>query len=224
MIIDLYHNIIRNHQPENAGTITINAKIDGYDLTFTSSCFVEEFRVEQHNLCHNKVAFNDFLVDSELINEDDIQSALFELILYVSGVTYPSSGNYYPGDDFLVSLLLFPDADPIEEEDEIEEEVSIEEQDQIDEAVRVSLEETTNISLMRPASKLVVKSLARKIYKTTTSSTGERCTICLEEFNDGRRVVTLPCGHEFDDECVLTWCETNHDCPLCRFKLPCGDQ
>ncbi|EFH69271.1 zinc finger family protein [Arabidopsis lyrata subsp. lyrata] len=108
MRVYLYHNIIRNPQPENAGTITINAKIDGYNST--------------------------------------------------------------------------------------------------------------------PASKLVVKSLARKIYKTTTSSTGERCTICLEEFNDGRRVVTLPCGHEFDDECVLTWCETNHDCPLCRFKLPCGDQ
>ncbi|KAG7597525.1 Zinc finger RING-type [Arabidopsis suecica] len=220
MIIDIYHDIMRNHQPENAGTITIHANINGYDSTFTSSCFLEEFRVEQHNLCHSKVVFNDFLVDSELFNEDDIESAFFELILYVSRVTYPATGNYSPGDDLLVSLLLSHDDDPIEEEDEIEEEVSIEEQDQIDEAVRVSLEETTNISLMRPASKLVVNSLARK----TTSSTGERCTICLEEFNDGRRVVTLPCGHEFDDECVLTWFETNHDCPLCRFKLPCGDQ
>ncbi|AEE29761.1 unnamed protein product [Arabidopsis thaliana] len=71
-----------------------------------------------------------------------------------------------------------------------------------------------------PASKLVVKSLARKIYKMTTSSTGEMCIICLEEFSEGRRVVTLPCGHDFDDECVLKWFETNHSCPLCRFKLP----
>ncbi|CAE5957883.1 unnamed protein product [Arabidopsis arenosa] len=352
MRVYLYHNIIRHPQPENAGTITINAKIDGYNSTFTGSSFAEEFFDEYDGQCRSKedlnyflmesgiddddteyaiselllyvfdvilprcsnynpsadllvvslllspnnsslrpasklvvkslarkiykktsstnercaicleefndgrrvvtlpcghdfddecalkwfetnhdcplcrfkllckVVFNDFLVDSELFNEDDIESAFFELILYISRVTYPATGNYSPGDDLLVSLLLFPDDDPIEEEDEIEEEVSIEEQDQIDEAVRVSLEETTNISLMRPASKLVVNSLARK----TTSSTGERCTICLEEFNDGRRVVTLPCGHEFDDECVLTWFETNHDCPLCRFKLPCGDQ
>ncbi|XP_023632998.1 E3 ubiquitin-protein ligase RNF181 isoform X2 [Capsella rubella] len=74
-----------------------------------------------------------------------------------------------------------------------------------------------------PASKLVVKSLARKIHDKVTS-TGEECTICFEEFdNDERRVVTLPCGHDFDYECVVKWFETNHTCPLCRFKLPCED-
>ncbi|KAL9856927.1 putative transcription factor C2H2 family [Arabidopsis thaliana] len=146
MKIYFSHSIIRNPQPENEGTITVNAKIDGYNPTFT------------------------------------------------------------------VSLRLIPTF-------QIGDAIPIGEEYQMEEAVRASLEETNNISL-RPASKLVVKSLARKIYKMTTSSTGEMCIICLEEFSEGRRVVTLPCGHDFDDECVLKWFETNHSCPLCRFKLP----
>ncbi|AAF27103.1 Hypothetical protein [Arabidopsis thaliana] len=224
MRIDFYHNIIRNHQPENAGTLSVNANIDGYDYTFTDTSFIEEFLNEENNQFPTKQKLHYFLEDSELINDYDMEwgTAIFELIFYVVAVTNPARGDYSPGDDLLVSLLIFPNDEPIEEEYEIEEEDLSEEEDQIEEAVRASLEETNNISL-RPANKLVVNSLARKIYKKTTSST-ERCTICLEEFNDGTKVMTLPCGHEFDDECVLTWFETNHDCPLCRFKLPCEDQ
>ncbi|XP_010418827.1 PREDICTED: E3 ubiquitin-protein ligase RING1-like [Camelina sativa] len=75
-----------------------------------------------------------------------------------------------------------------------------------------------------PASKLVVKSLARKMYDKV-SSTGKTCAICFEEFEDERSVVViLPCGHVFDDECAVKWFEINHVCPLCRFELPCEDQ
>ncbi|KAG7654779.1 Zinc finger RING-type [Arabidopsis suecica] len=175
MKIYFSHSIIRNPQPENEGTITVNAKIDGYNPTFTGSSFAEQFLDED----------NDELCDRS---------------------------NYSTGDELLVSLRLIPTF-------QIGDAIPIGEEYQMEEAVRASLEETNNISL-RPASKLVVKSLARKIYKMTTSSTGEMCIICLEEFSEGRRVVTLPCGHDFDDECVLKWFETNHSCPLCRFKLP----
>ncbi|CAH8252773.1 unnamed protein product [Arabidopsis lyrata] len=189
MRVYLYHNIIRNPQPENAGTITINAKIDGYNSTFTGSSFTEEFFDEYNDQCRSKEDLNYFLMESG-IEDDDIEYAISELIFYVFEVILPICSNYNPSGDLLVvSLFLSPN----------------------------------NISL-RPASKFVVKSLARKIYKKTSSSTSDRCTICLEEFNDRRRVLTLPCGHDFDDECALKWFDTNQDCPLCRFKLPCEDQ
>ncbi|KAL9306598.1 putative transcription factor C2H2 family [Arabidopsis thaliana] len=189
MRIYFSHSIIRNPQPENEGTITLNAKIDGYNPTFTGSSFAEQFLDEDNDECRCKEYFNYFLMESG-IGYDDTIFAIIKLSEYA---------------------IAIGDAIPIGEEYQMEE------------AVRASLEETNNISL-RPASKLVVKSLARKIYKKTTSSTGEMCIICLEEFSEGRRVVTLPCGHDFDDECVLKWFETIHNCPLCRFKLPCEDQ
>ncbi|KAG7592222.1 Zinc finger RING-type [Arabidopsis thaliana x Arabidopsis arenosa] len=84
--------------------------------------------------------------------------------------------------------------------------------------------ENNNYIRFRPASKLAVRSLTRKIYYKTSSIGGDKCTICLEEFKDGARVVTLPCGHEFHDKCIVDWFATSHFCPLCRFQFPCEDQ
>ncbi|XP_010462777.1 PREDICTED: E3 ubiquitin-protein ligase RING1-like [Camelina sativa] len=151
------------------------------------------------------------------ISNDDIYEAITDLIFYVDEVT--SSASYYssPGYDLLVSLLLIPDS-------HIEEAIQLEEAIQIEEAVRVSFHETNNFPL-RPASKLMVKSLTRKIYEKVNSTGETTCAICLKEFINGEsRVVNLPCGHDFDDECLLTWFKTNHTCPLCCFKLPCEDQ
>lgn len=90
-----------------------------------------------------------------------------------------------------------------------------------------SFDETTNnIRLIRPANKLAVGRLARKIYKNnkkkkTSNSDDSMCTICLEGLEKGEIVVTLPCGHEFDDGCIVKWFLKDHVCPLCRFELPC---
>ncbi|CAA7047879.1 unnamed protein product [Microthlaspi erraticum] len=86
--------------------------------------------------------------------------------------------------------------------------------------MQVSPDESTIDIRFRPASKFAVESLSRKVYKNLTSSF-DMCTICLDDFKMGERVVTLPCGHEFDDGCILKWFTTSHDCPLCRFELPC---
>ncbi|CAN8320646.1 unnamed protein product [Cochlearia groenlandica] len=62
------------------------------------------------------------------------------------------------------------------------------------------------------------------IKKEQDDDMGEKCAICFEEFNNGERVVTLPCGHDFhEDVCVVKWFETSHFCPLCRYELPCDD-
>ncbi|EOA37328.1 hypothetical protein CARUB_v10011027mg [Capsella rubella] len=86
---------------------------------------------------------------------------------------------------------------------------------------RLRANETNTARL--PASKLAVESLPRTICKKTRDvGTGtDMCPICLEEFNDGGSiVVTLPCGHEFDEECLVKWFLRSHVCPLCRYEMP----
>ncbi|CAF2097360.1 hypothetical protein BRARA_E01491 [Brassica rapa] len=93
------------------------------------------------------------------------------------------------------------------------------------EAAQLSFDETSNIT-PRPVSKLVVESLTRRTYMTKTEKEEnnkidvEGCTICLQEFSNGATVVTLPCAHDFDDECIVKWFEINILCPVCRFELP----
>lgn len=100
----------------------------------------------------------------------------------------------------------------------------IEEIDAISDEIDSLYEITTDVQI-RPASKVVVESLSRRVYKRTTStSSSDMCTICLSEFETGERVLTLPCGHEFHDSCILEWFSNNHVCPLCRLELPRENQ
>jgi len=45
----------------------------------------------------------------------------------------------------------------------------------------------------------------------------ESCTICLDEFEAGDRVRSLPCGHTFHSKCIMKWMtERSATCPLCK--------
>lgn len=97
---------------------------------------------------------------------------------------------------------------------------------QIDDVIQASFNEANNNIRFRPASKVMVGSLSRKVYDTedkVLSSDSTRCVICLEEFKNRERLVILPCGHGFDERCIVDWFQTSHVCPLCRFELPCED-
>ncbi|KAL0799865.1 hypothetical protein Bca101_055040 [Brassica carinata] len=54
-----------------------------------------------------------------------------------------------------------------------------------------------------------------------TEATNNRPASKVVEFKNGERFVILPCGHAFDEKCIVDWFETSHACPLCRFELPC---
>jgi hypothetical protein len=45
------------------------------------------------------------------------------------------------------------------------------------------------------------------------------CSICLGEYEDGEKLVRLPCGHVYHEDCVASWCENHQRCPLCNFDL-----
>lgn len=46
------------------------------------------------------------------------------------------------------------------------------------------------------------------------------CVICLEDFTPQSRVLTLPCGHEYDEACIRRWLLTQRKtCPICKREV-----
>ncbi|CAH2292240.1 E3 ubiquitin- ligase RNF115-like isoform X1 [Pelobates cultripes] len=45
------------------------------------------------------------------------------------------------------------------------------------------------------------------------------CPICLEEYENGQHLLTLPCRHHFHTDCILTWLQQNVSCPICRDRV-----
>ncbi|XP_004250211.3 uncharacterized protein [Solanum lycopersicum] len=49
------------------------------------------------------------------------------------------------------------------------------------------------------------------------------CVICLEQLalkKEGGKIICMPCSHMFHGDCITTWLETSHYCPICRYDLP----
>ncbi|KAM4040748.1 uncharacterized protein ACNLHF_012014 [Anomaloglossus baeobatrachus] len=42
------------------------------------------------------------------------------------------------------------------------------------------------------------------------------CVICLTEYQMGEQLTELRCKHKFHQTCILTWLQSNANCPLCR--------
>jgi hypothetical protein len=51
----------------------------------------------------------------------------------------------------------------------------------------------------------------------------DKCTVCLEEFNDDDDMIELKCGHHFHEECIVHWFKTcSNKCPICREEVARG--
>ena len=53
-----------------------------------------------------------------------------------------------------------------------------------------------------------------KIYKQSD------CIICTKKLET---YSSLPCGHIFHSDCILTWLDKKMSCPICRIKV-CWDR
>jgi len=45
------------------------------------------------------------------------------------------------------------------------------------------------------------------------------CSICLGEYENGEKLVMLPCKHIYHDDCISSWCDNHTRCPLCNMDL-----
>mmetsp|Transcript_25690 Transcript_25690/g.42138 ORF Transcript_25690/g.42138 Transcript_25690/m.42138 type:complete len:345 (-) Transcript_25690:122-1156(-) len=64
---------------------------------------------------------------------------------------------------------------------------------------------------------------------TERSEEEPHCSICLCEYEDGDKLISLPCNHIFHDDCISSWTNNNTRCPLCNFDLesatnPAGEE
>ncbi|CAF0970280.1 unnamed protein product [Rotaria sp. Silwood1] len=63
-----------------------------------------------------------------------------------------------------------------------------------------------------------IERLPTMAYRKTSksSSTDEKCAICLSEYKTGEIVKRLRCKHFFHPECIDPWLKTSTQCPICR--------
>ncbi|KAL6642227.1 hypothetical protein ACP70R_020408 [Stipagrostis hirtigluma subsp. patula] len=56
--------------------------------------------------------------------------------------------------------------------------------------------------------------------------TGEKgvCAVCLEGYEAGDALRTMPCAHGFHEGCIFEWLRVSRLCPLCRFAMPANTE
>lgn len=229
---ELNYQIEKNSELQESGTVLIYTEFVtqmDIDLMLDRSSFScllssKELMEDDEEFLRKQELYH-FLTESRV---DELDAIVLMKILIQLATEVTSSVEYFP--HYALSIRLTFDVVPLRQESNLDE-------SQIEEAIRASLDEYERSIRFRPVSKLGVSSLSRRIHKRKrktsfnadscrtkkTRITADRCTVCLEEFKTGRKIVTLDCGHEFDDECIVEWFKVNHVCPLCRFALPCED-
>jgi len=72
-----------------------------------------------------------------------------------------------------------------------------------------------------PAAESAIKELPRTTIDASTihKFQGDVCVVCHEQWTEGKQVVTMPCKHSFDEECLLPWLEIHNSCPTCRYEI-----
>jgi len=47
----------------------------------------------------------------------------------------------------------------------------------------------------------------------------QKCSICLENFEPGNRIRTIPCLHTYHADCIDRWLATKATCPVCNYAV-----
>merc|ERR1711988_1912631 len=58
---------------------------------------------------------------------------------------------------------------------------------------------------------------AQADLRLVTLTEEDLCVVCQEAMPAGSKAKTMPCGHKFHDDCLLSWVQKSNSCPTCRF-------
>jgi len=58
---------------------------------------------------------------------------------------------------------------------------------------------------------------ARNELRVRTVTEEDLCVVCQEAMPAGSKAKSMPCGHLFHDDCLLSWVKKSNSCPTCRF-------
>jgi hypothetical protein len=72
----------------------------------------------------------------------------------------------------------------------------------------------------RPHLVLKTKTLSQRTTGTDEEEEDKHaCSICLETLQEGMRIGSLTCHHEFHVDCLKTWLKRKNHCPLCNGQI-----
>ncbi|XP_025805506.1 E3 ubiquitin-protein ligase RING1-like [Panicum hallii] len=71
-----------------------------------------------------------------------------------------------------------------------------------------------------PASDEAIAALPAETTAGEGETRGKECAVCLEAYEAGDTLRTMPCAHGFHESCIFEWLRVSRLCPLCRFALP----
>ena len=63
------------------------------------------------------------------------------------------------------------------------------------------------------------KPSAGNVFTPSVDDEEPHCAICLGEYEENEKLVRLPCGHTYHEECINSWCTNHTRCPLCNYDL-----
>ena len=98
--------------------------------------------------------------------------------------------------------------------------------DNIDNIINQIMLNDTNKYGNPPAAKNAIEKL--KKYKINEENLKEfgienSCAVCKDEFNIGEECLSMPCNHNFHENCLMPWLKERNSCPICRYELPTDD-
>lgn len=72
-----------------------------------------------------------------------------------------------------------------------------------------------------PASSKAIAALPKTtVGEESPARERAECAVCMDGYEAGQALRTMPCSHEFHESCISDWLRVSGMCPLCRFKLP----
>ncbi|KAJ8528103.1 hypothetical protein K7X08_015554 [Anisodus acutangulus] len=66
----------------------------------------------------------------------------------------------------------------------------------------------------------ISKSLHSSIFQSNDSKTlVDKCVVCQLEYEEGEKLVALPCDHPYHSDCIKKWLQIKKICPICSDEV-----
>ncbi|XP_059276478.1 E3 ubiquitin ligase BIG BROTHER-related isoform X1 [Lycium ferocissimum] len=66
----------------------------------------------------------------------------------------------------------------------------------------------------------ISKSLHSSTFQSNNSKTLiDKCVVCQLEYEEGEKLVALPCDHHYHSDCIKTWLQIKKICPICNDEI-----
>ncbi|EDW24827.1 GL24353 [Drosophila persimilis] len=75
------------------------------------------------------------------------------------------------------------------------------------------------IGIPRATQDVIASLPFRKVRESELVGVDPKCSVCMESLQAGEILKSMPCKHEFHDQCLIRWLKESYSCLLCRFQL-----